>query len=372
MDNVLQINIFTEISNFSYGVYGKNISLELNKHLEVCLAPSFHKLTGVEKLEFDEIQKMLSRLEKMRFDNTGIIFSNGNQMFRFTGGKKIGFTFFFSDELENSWVNQLKQLDIICVPSKWQAEILKKYDIKKIAVIQPGVNLSIFKPRKQQSFEFTAKNKFKFFSIGKWDSRKNQQLTVESFCEEFSPEENVELYCMWHNPFMTGSFLPELLRFVTNKHKIYTKDQPEHSTIFIVNPVQSFHQLARIYNDMNCGIFPYKAEASGLRLLECMTTGMPCIATNYSMTTEFINEKNCYLLKNLETRPVKDDKSYAGLKGNWRIPEKKELRRIMREIFTNYKAAQIKGQTAAVEMKRFFWWNAANKLLNCVLSELKR
>jgi len=365
----LQINIFTEISNFSYGVYGKNLSLELNKHIEVCLAPSFHRLTGVEKSEYDDIQKMLARLETIKLDNAGIMFSNGNQMFRFTGKKKIGFTFFFSDELEKSWINQLKQLDLICVPSKWQAEILKKHDLQRVSAIQPGVNLSIFKPRKQQNLEFSRKNKFKFFSIGKWDSRKNQKMALEAFCEEFSPEENVELYCMWHNPFLTGSFLPEALGSLSNKHKIYTKEQPENSTVFLVNPAQSFFQLARIYNDMHCGIFPFKSEASGLRLLECMTTGMPCIAANYSVVTEYVNEKNCYLLNNLETATINKDKQYAGLKGNWKTPDKNELRKTMRKVFSNYKEAQLKGQTAAVEMKRFFWWNSANKLLNCILNQ---
>jgi len=363
----MRINIFSEISNFSYGVYGKNIALELNKHLEVCLAPMFHNLTGVEKNEAPEIQKMLERLPKINFNDIGIMLGNGNQMFRFCGRKRLGFTFFFSDELEESWVNQLSQLDAVCAPSKWHAEILSKYKIKS-NIIPAGVNLSIFKPRQVKPIEFNAKQKFKFFSIGKWDSRKNQRLTVEAFCEEFKPEENVELYCMWANPFSQTNYITELLSLVTNRHKIFTKENPTNSTLFILNPVTSFYQLAVLYHSMHCGIFPYKAEASGLRLLECMATGLPCIATNYSSTTEYIKEQNCYLLKQYEMKPLSADKNYEKLKGSWAEPSKTELKKSMREVYTNYSEALNKGQRAALDAKRFFWWNASNKLLSVILN----
>lgn len=363
----MRINFFSEISNFSYGVYGKNIALELNKHLEVCLAPSFHNLTGVEKNEAPEIQKMLERLAKINFNDVGVMFGNGNQMFRFCGKKRAGFTFFFSDELEETWVNQLAQLDAVCVPSKWHSEILSNYKIKS-HIIPAGVNLTIFKPRPVKPLAFDNKLKFKFLSIGKWDSRKNQKLTLEAFCEEFKPEENVELYCMWANPFLQTNYLPELFSLVTNKHKIYTKENPDNSTVFILNPVTSFYQLAILYHSMHCGIFPFKAEASGLRLLECMATGMPCIATNYSAVTEFIKEQNCYLLKDYKIKPLSLDKDYKKLKGNWAEPSKEELKSRMREIYTNYTDALTKGQRAALDAKRFFWWNASNKLLSVLLS----
>jgi len=78
----MRLNFFAEISTFSYGVYAKNIALELNKHLEICLAPMFHNLTGVEKNEAPEIYKMLDRLNKINFNSVGLMLANGNQMFK--------------------------------------------------------------------------------------------------------------------------------------------------------------------------------------------------------------------------------------------------------------------------------------------------
>jgi len=191
---------------------------------------------------------------------------------------------------------------------------------------------------------------------------------LEAFCEEFTPNENVELFCMWANPFYKGSFIPEIFPLISNKHKIYTKENPENSTIYLTNPYNSFFQLAGVYHTMHCGIFPYKSEAGCLRLLECMATGMPCIATNYSAPTDFITEQNCYLLKKFKLTPLSSDKNYTKLKGHWAEPSKEELKRIMREIFTNYSAAQTKGQRAALDAKRYFWWNTANKILSVVLN----
>jgi len=365
----MRVNIYTEISNFSYGVYGKNIALELNKRLEVCLAPLYNKLLGIERDELPEIQKMTSRLDTINFNDTAIMFGNGNQMFRFTGGKKIGFTYFISDELDDSWINQLKQLTAVCVPSNWHSGILAKYNINA-TTIGPGVNLSIFKPRAAtaNSNQQSGNVKFKFLSIGKWDSRKNQRLTLEAFCEEFRPDENVELYCMWHNPFSAAGFLPDIMPLITNKHKIYTKENPDYSTIYFLNPVTSLYQLANIYSEMQCAVFPYKSEASCLRLLECMVSGLPCIASNYSAPTDFINDKNCYLLKTLKKTELQSDKNFTGFKGHWLEPDKRELRKLMREVYSNYSAASMKGQYAAVELKRYSWSNTAQKILNLLLN----
>jgi len=362
----MQINIFSEISNFSYGVIGKNLAIELNKNLEVCLAPNFHQLSGIEKSEIKELQKMIDRLNKIDFQNLGVMFANGNQMFKFSGKKKIGYIHFFSDEVEGTWINQLKQLDGVCVPSKWQQKILGKYSIKS-EVIPIGVNIELFSYFKRYN-NFDKTKKFKFFSIGKWDERKNQKLLIEAFCEEFSVEENVQLVCMWYNPFQRKNIINEVIGNLTNKHKLFTKETGNSASVVLLNPVNNLSELVNVYKNVNCGVFPYRAERTGLRLLESLATGMPCIATDYSATTEFINENNCYLLKNNKKISLKNSDSYKMLKGNWVDVEKEELKKQMRFVFENYEESLKKSENSMLELKKRFWWNSANKLTSYILN----
>ncbi|HPP88358.1 MAG TPA: glycosyltransferase [bacterium] len=365
----MRINIFTEVSGFSYGVFGKNLAIELNKQLEVCLIPAFYKLTCIEKNEVSAIEQMLIRTEKVSFNDIGLMFANGDQMIRFCGRKKIGMTFFFTDVLTNSWINQLKQLDMVCVPSQWQLEILKKYNINS-AVVPPGVHLEIFKPsdKQRENLKFDETNKFKFFSIGKWDTRKNQKIMIEAFCEEFSADEPVALYGMWDNPFMSKPLINEVLGCISNKHKIYTHNNEERATIHLINSVSSFQQLSKIYRDMHCAVFPYKSEATGLRLFECLACGIPCIATDYSAPAEYLNDTFVYLLKKNQKKLLKEEENYSKVEGYWVEPNKEELKKTMRGIYNNYSAALAKAKIAVNEMKKMSWWHSANKLVNCILN----
>jgi glycosyltransferase involved in cell wall biosynthesis len=98
-----------------------------------------------------------------------------------------------------------------------------------------------------------------------------------------------------------------------------------------------------------------------------MATGMPCIATDYSATTEFINDNNCFLLKNIKKIALNKFENYSRLKGNWVEPDKTELKQKMRFVYENYKSAFEKAQNSGVEIKKRFWRNSANKLLNYIL-----
>ena len=43
---------------------------------------------------------------------------------------------------------------------------------------------------------------FKFLYVGKWEKRKNTDFLIQAFADEFKPDEKVELWLQWFNPFV--------------------------------------------------------------------------------------------------------------------------------------------------------------------------
>lgn len=347
-----KINFFTPINTLGYGVVGKNLALELNKYFEVCLVPLFNQMSGVEKEELSIIKEMINRVNTIDFNSPGLMWNYGNQMWGFCGNQRFGYTIFETEFLSSDWVHQLKQLDKVFVPTEWAKNILiNNYSINA-EIMHCGVNLGIFRP-----IPPTAKNdKFRFCSIGKWEKRKNQSLLIEAFCEEFKQDENVELYGLWTNPFYPKDVYNEARSYVKNGHIMLSSAKEPNATIFFCNPFQSSHHLAGFMNQMDAFAFPYRAEGWCLPLLEAMACKKPCIATNYSAPTEFINEKNTYLLKDLKFVPADDGMYFNGNLGNWAEINKEELKHLLRQAYNNNDSRNNTIANEAYETAKYFRW----------------
>jgi len=68
---------------------------------------------------------------------------------------------------------------------------------------------------------------------------------------------------------------------------------------------------------VDCGIFPSRAEGWNLGLLEMMSCGKKVITTNYSAHTEFCNSENCMLVDFEEKETAYDGVWFKGNYGSW-------------------------------------------------------
>lgn len=108
-------------------------------------------------------------------------------------------------------------------------------------------------------------------------------------------------------------------------------------------------------------------------LTEVWTTsnGKPCIATNYSAPTEFINEHNCYLLSPGRLISAVDPEfSLDGNQERWADPPKEELKVLMRKVFEHREEAHRLEQEAARQMENWTWNNAA-QIVSTYIEELE-
>jgi glycosyltransferase involved in cell wall biosynthesis len=118
-------------------------------------------------------------------------------------------------------------------------------------------------------------------------------------------------------------------------------------------------------SNIDCGVFPSRAEGWNLELLECMSCGKQVITTNYSAHTEFCNQDNSHLVSISEKELAYDGKWFQGQQGFWaKINQEAQDSFIeyMRHVHNN-KSLNIHGIETG---KKFTWSNSTEKMVQYV------
>jgi glycosyltransferase involved in cell wall biosynthesis len=114
----------------------------------------------------------------------------------------------------------------------------------------------------------------------------------------------------------------------------------EHTpTIILLDAPLSHTDRARLYASANAFLFPSRGEPWGRACLEALSSGLPVIATQWGSASEFLRDTNSYPIAVEKIVPAWcEDECVAGHR--WAEPSVDDLRRQMREVFTNSCEAQ--------------------------------
>lgn len=264
-------------------------------------------------------------------------------------GRYAAFPFFELDTIDAIEKHHLNFCDIIFVASQWAKNILQNNGINRPILVAPlGVDLSIFN---QPSKIKTANQNYVFFHIGKWEKRKSQDFLLKVFNSAFSEKDEVELWLVPHNPFLTKEEEQYWLNLV-NESKLKSKIK-----IFPRFPTQ--YDLAELIFVADCGVFLSRAEGWNNEIIECMAMSKPIIATNYSAHSEYCDNKNSYLIDIDDLEPAFDGKWFNG-NGKWAKLDEKQFDQAvdaMRYVYNNNIHMNPNGVLTA---SQYLWKNTAN------------
>jgi len=289
----------------------------------------------------------------------------------------IGYLVWEGSHIPRFWVEYLNTKDVtqIWVPSEHVVQAimntlaeehknkrLRIFDMNtiagKIKVVPHGVDLSVFKPIAKEK-----KDKFTFISNKGWRGtnwdRGGAQYLLQAYCSEFNKDENVKLILKLNSSYIQ----PQMVSFFLDKLGL-PKDKPP---IKIIIDNMSQKDIANLYNQADVIVSPTRAEGFNLPLIEAMACGKPVITTNFGGQTDYVNEKNGWLI-NYELKTVKNDINYENCK--WAIPDVEHLKKIMRLAYENKKITKEKSAYALKDSKMWTWKNTAITAIN-ILEEIK-
>jgi glycosyltransferase involved in cell wall biosynthesis len=351
------LNIIGPINQLGYGIASLNIIKSLHTHYNLSLW-----VIGQPQVTSQEDANILSKLihnsQSFDFKAPCIKVWHQHDMAQFSGkGERIGFPIFELDEFNEIEKHSLSSLDRIFVCSSWAKDvILNNINISKdlVNVVPLGVDSSLFQINNESTENATV-----FFNCGKWEIRKGHDIIPEVFSEAFDVNDNVELWMMNSNPFLSEE---------DNKNwqNLY-KSSKLGSKIKFINRVNSHNEVYNIMRMADCGLFPSRAEGWNLELIEMLSCGKHVITTNYSAHTEFCNSNNAFLIDIDEKELAFDGQWFHGKCGRWakignsqRDQMIAHMRTVHKMKQENHKIINTSGRTTA---EVFSWNNTANKIM---------
>lgn len=359
------MNIIAPINQLGYGITGLNIVKELSKYRCVSLWP-----IGQPQVHDPEDIKLIKNCiinsQTFEYDDPCIRIWHQHDMAQFVGnGEHIGFPIFELDTFKPVEYHQLNSVDRLFVCSNWAKEVcinngikprLSTLDNPKIDVVPLGVDNQTFKP-----CEITDGPTI-FFNCGKWEIRKGHDVLVEIFNRAFTDQDNVELWMMCDNPFLSTEDSIAWKR-------LYSSSDLGHKVKFI-SRVNTQNEVYNIMRKVDCGVFPSRAEGWNLEPLELMACGKHVIITDYSAHTEFCNNENAQLISIDSVEIARDNRWFTSDIGNWASIKDKEVSQAanhMRMIHELKQAGSLAINTSGVKTaEKFSWSNTVKEIMKYV------
>ena len=344
------MNIISPINTLGYGVAGLNITKHLNKHRAVSLWPIGQPQVTTQE-DADLVSSCINNAQLFEREDPCLRIWHQHDMSQFVGrGEHIGFPIFELDEFAPQERHHLNSVDRLFVCSEWAKEVCTTNNIKPAVDVVPlGVDSQLFKPCEPSTNEKTI-----FFNCGKWEIRKGHDILYKIFNKAFDTNDNVELWMMTSNPFMT----PE----EDQQWKKLYLDSKLGDKIRFIDRVNTHQEVYNIMAKTDCGIFPSRAEGWNLELLEMMSCNKPVIATKCSAHSSFCNSKNSYLVEAPEKELAYDGKWFHGRIGNWAKMQTKQIDEFAECMRAVYKNKDRSNQNGVETAKKFSWENSANTI----------
>ena len=351
------INLMAPVNPLGYGVAGLNITKALADLCDVALFP----IGDVEVTSQEDADAVKACLDnKSKFDAKAPcvrIWHQFSMAEQIGNGLRCGFPIFELDSFNETELHHLNSLDKIFVCSEWAKQVVcetlysqyKRLDLTKNVHVAPlGVDLSIFNTTKKSE-----SNSTRFINIGKWEYRKGHDILVEAFNKAFELEDNVELYMMNHNPFLNKEQEREWVDLYKTC-KLADK-------ITILPRVSTHSQVAEIMSQMDCGVFPSRAEGWNLEAIEMLAMGKQMIITDYSAHTEFCNNDNSLLI------PIENKESaYDGIwfhgQGSWAEIGESQIDVMVEHMRNVHDSGKIVNEAGIETGKKFSWANSAKQI----------
>lgn len=191
----------------------------------------------------------------------------------------IAFWLWELEEFPKSWEKALILVDEIWTPSEFASASIRKVTNKPVYTIPYCVTAPT---EEQYNREYFGLPEDKFLFLAMYDTnstmeRKNPLGAIKAFQQAFSPEDSrVGLVLKMNNPRQ------EDLEAVQ-------ASLGEYQNIYYITEIMDKVVVNSLIKSVDVFVSLHRAEGFGLVMAEAMLNGTPCIATNWSSNTEFMN-----------------------------------------------------------------------------------
>jgi glycosyltransferase involved in cell wall biosynthesis len=228
------------------------------------------------------------------------------------------YTMWENVHIDRNHLEGFKEATQVVVPSQFCFDLFRPESKCEMSIVPLGIGEEFtFKKRKP-------KGKFRWLFVGSSNFRKGTDV-IHDVWKHLLSNQTMELYIK-----TTGDETIEQGIFQMDSNVIVDTRRVDQS------------DLVDIYHSADAFLFPTSGEGFGLTLAEAMSTGLPCICTEYSGHLDFTDKDSVY---------------YIGLDhgGERLAANAADLAREMKHLVTDYRKALLKGRKASRAVSRLTW-----------------
>jgi glycosyltransferase involved in cell wall biosynthesis len=254
---------------------------------------------------------------------------------QYYGTYNIGYWAWELETLPREWVNAIRFVDAIMVPSEFCRAAIARYTDKPVAVVpHPLQSVRLPPPRtRDESQPFTVLSMLNF---GSSFLRKNPYAVLRAFTLAFGADPNARLI------FKTSGghrFAGELAQLRANASGM--------TNVEIIDEIWSEERLNASYRKADAYLSLHRSEGYGLTIAEAMMMDCPVVVTGWSGNLDFCTEETAFLVRHSLTAFDDDDPSYEGVTGaQWAEPSVEDAARLLRLLRDEPALARRKAEAA--------------------------
>lgn len=318
--------------------------------------------TSQKHLKLIDLPINTEQLEILSHKNNDILVKHAppSDLFPESAQVNIGYTAFESPKLKDRWLENIRKMDAIIVPTKWCQNILAESEINSY-VVPHIVNYTSLDPHRIKPISIRNKRAFAFLAIIDFTYRKGWDLLLDAYWTEFRPDEDVSL-------------------ILKTYHRSFSKEDREKIRLHIKRPAQIPHTLfydwplhdrylPSLYKACDAYVFPTRGEGFSLTCAEAMSLELPVIATHYGGHTDYMDYSNSTLVKyagfdiltknQLDLSPQYEELPLVQ-------PSLPHLKDMMRNVYVHYEEALAKAKKGRQDISKFGDINIGVMLLDTI------
>jgi glycosyltransferase involved in cell wall biosynthesis len=267
---------------------------------------------------------------------------------------KIAYSVFESTKIPEAWVKTLNEkFDAVVVADPFFKSVYRKCGVKiPIFHIPLGIFIDEFlqKPLKQAPAK-----PFVFGTCARFFIRKNHELLLKAFVQEFGRNKNVILK-------MNGGGVRGVEKIFTLMKKIIATSKI--TNVYVTNNALSWPDYVEYMSEIDCYINISQGEGFSITPREALAVGIPCIVTD-NTAQKTICESGCVrVVPSNILIPLKKDRESIGNRFDC---TSKDVRAALRDVYKNYDFYLTKAKEGRSWVQQYRWINLQKKYMNLVI-----